>query len=329
MEEIPMSANLRKYNPKQDFLRIRDFLVDTFSLYGRPFNWMVGRWNFCRYFVLPVHSYHNTRFFGIPTTTERSHRDEQPLWERTIGVWETDGGDIVGVVHSENEEPGEAFIQIHPAYTDLYEAMVTYAETHLADTLGNVGYVKLYIDDANASLQRLASAKGYRRLAMSTPLLEFCVDEAPEPQLPSGFRIQSVLDEDDVEQRRKVYSLAFGAHYGPSAWDPASAFRLMQGAPDYRKDLDLFIVAPNGEYASFGTIWIDAANQYGNFEPVGTHVEYRRMGLARAVLYEGFRRMRQYDVTHSYMTSTNAFYLNIGFHKTPYAYSPWIKYFTI
>lgn len=73
-------------------------------------------------------------------------------------------------------------------------------------------------------------------------------------------------------------------------WPPAAAYETMQQAPGYRRDLDLFIVAPNGEYASFCTIWIDEKNKFGNFEPVGTHTEYQRMGLGRALLLEGFRR---------------------------------------
>jgi predicted N-acetyltransferase YhbS len=103
----------------------------------------------------------------------------------------------------------------------------------------------------------------------------------------------------------------------------------MQEAPDYRKDLDLFVVAPNGDYASFGTVWIDEKNEYGNFEPVGTHTEYQRMGLASALMFEGFKRMTQYGMTRSYMDSNNKFYQKVGFKKTPYSYHPWIKYFTI
>ena len=80
-----MAVSLRQYDSVRDFLRIRGFLVETFSLHGRPFNWMVDRWNFCRYFVLPVHSYHNARYF-VPTTSKYFNRDELPLWEQTIGV---------------------------------------------------------------------------------------------------------------------------------------------------------------------------------------------------------------------------------------------------
>ncbi|MCW4037134.1 MAG: GNAT family N-acetyltransferase [Candidatus Bathyarchaeota archaeon] len=324
-----MKVTFREYKPEQDFLRIRDFLVDTFSLYYRPFNWMLDRWNFLRYFVVPVHSFHNNRYFSVPTNSRHNNRDELPLWEKTIGIWENTDGDIVGVVHSENEEAGEAFIQIHPDYTFLYDEMVTYIEKYLADKVGNVGYVKLYIYDDNEQLKDIAAARGYRKLTLGTPILNYVIGDIPELLLPKGFRIKSVLDEDDVEKRRKVKAIAFGSNYGPSAWSPASAFKIMQEAPDYRKDLDLYVVAPNGDYASFCTVWIDVKNKYGNFEPVGTHVEYRRMGLARAVMFEGFRRMIQYGVTRSFMGSRNEFYQKIGFKKTSYSYSPWIKYFTV
>ena len=50
------------------------------------------------------------------------------------------------------------------------------------------------------------------------------------------------------------------------------------------------------------------------------------MGLGRALLMEGFRRMAERGVTRSFMGSGNEFYRKVGFKDTPYAYSPWIKY---
>jgi ribosomal protein S18 acetylase RimI-like enzyme len=322
-----MSVTFRTYDPNQDFMRIRDFLIDTFSLYQRPFNWLIDRWNFCRYFVIPVHSYYNISYFGVPTHTGRTFRDELPGWEKTVGIWENEEGHIVGVVNSENEEPGEAWIQIHPDYTSLYDEMVTYIEAHLADSAGDIGYVKLYVNEGS-ELSQIARGRGYRRLEHGTTHLEYTIDELPVPQLPEGFVIKSVLDEDDVDRRRMAKAIAFGARYCPSDWPPAAAFEEMQQAPDYRKDLDLFIVAPNGDYASFCTIWIDEVNKYGKFEPVGTHAEYQRMGLGRALLMEGFRRMAQYGATRSFMDSGNEFYRKVGFRETPYSYYPWIKHFT-
>ena len=258
-----MRTTLKAYDASRDFMRIRDFLVETFSLYQRPFNWCIDRWNFCRYFVIPVHTYYNVRYFGVPTHTYQHHRDELPFWEKTIGIWESEDGDIVSAVTTENEEPGEAWIQIHPDYTFLYDEMVTYIEEHLADRVGDIAYVKLYINE-DSELKEIAGARGYRKLHKhGTTHLEYTITERdPAPQLPEGFVIKSVLDEDDVDKRRMAKAIAFGAHYCPSDWAPASAYEEMQKAPDYRKDLDLFIVAPNGDYASFCTIWIDEKNRY-------------------------------------------------------------------
>ena len=323
-----MKAIRRAYDPDTDFIRTRDFLIDTFALYQRPFNWLVVRWNFCRYCVIPIHSYYNVRYFGVPTRPLHHFRDELPLWEQSIGIWENEEGRIVGVVHSENEEPGEVWFQIHPDYTFLYDEMVTYAEEHLADRVDNLGYVKLYIN-GNCELEQIARARGYRQLKHRMHYLEYAFEELPAPQLPQGYVIRSVLEEDDVNKRRMAKAIAFGGRYAPSDWVPAQVFKEIQQAPDYRKDLDLFVVAPNGEYASFCTIWMDVKNEYGVFEPVGTHAEYQGRGLGRALLMEGFRRMAQCGATRSFMDSSIEFYRKVGFRETPHFYSPWIRHFLV
>ena len=313
------------YDESRDYMRIRQFLIDTYAMYGRPMNWLIERWNFCRYHVLPLHTHYNVRYFGVPTRPHRSHRDELSVWEATIGVWENEGGEIVGVVHTENEEAGEAWFQIHPEYTHLADELVDFAEDHLADRVDDVAFLKVYAFEGT-ELERVVRSNGYKRLRHGST---YCVCEtatAPEALLPDGYVIKSVAEEDDVDKRRIAKSIAFGGGYAPSDWDPAAAFREMQRAPDYRPELDLFVVAPNGDYASLCTIWLDEANRYGNFEPVGTHDEYQGRGLGRALLHEGLRRMAARGIDRSYMDSGNPFYEKVGFHKTPYTRYPWIKY---
>ena len=323
-----MTTTSRPYDPGADYLRIRDFLIATFGLHSGPFNWLIDRWNFCRYVVIPQHSYYNVRYFGVPTRPVHHFRDEMQRWEQSIGVWENAEGDIVGVVHSENEEAGEAWFQIHPVYTFLYDEMVGYAEERLADRVDGRGFLKLYVNDGS-ELEEVARARGYRRLEGAAPWLEYTIDELPPPELPDGFVIRSVAEEDDVDKRRRAKAIAFGGNYAPSAWAPAAAYSQVQQAPDYRKDLDLFIVAPDGEYVSFCTIWMDEKNEYGVFEPVGTQAEYQGQGFGRTLLQEGFRRMARNGATRSFMQTTIGFYKRIGFRETGRSTAAWIQYFDV
>ncbi|MBK8028514.1 MAG: GNAT family N-acetyltransferase [Chloroflexi bacterium] len=75
----------------------------------------------------------------------------------------------------------------------------------------------------------------------------------------------------------------------------------MTTAPDYRLDLDVVVVAPDGQFAAFAQGWVDAENGIGLFEPVGTHPDFRKLGLCRAVIYEGLRRMHAAGATEAHV----------------------------
>ncbi|WP_257004085.1 GNAT family N-acetyltransferase [Streptomyces sp. SA15] len=51
----------------------------------------------------------------------------------------------------------------------------------------------------------------------------------------------------------------------------------------YRPELDLVVVSPAGDVVAYCQGWYDETNGIGEFEPVGTHPDHRRLGLARAV----------------------------------------------
>jgi ribosomal protein S18 acetylase RimI-like enzyme len=47
-----------------------------------------------------------------------------------------------------------------------------------------------------------------------------------------------------------------------------------------------------GRFAAYVLCWYDAENRAAEFEPVGTHPEHRRRGLASAVCRFALRRLR-------------------------------------
>jgi hypothetical protein len=133
----------------------------------------------------------------------------------------------------------------------------------------------------------LLRARGYQRGTMHFLLNARGLPEDPPPPLPPGYSLRHVRGEQDVAARVEVHRDAFA----PSRMT-VEKHRAVMAAPTYRPDLDLVVEAPDGTFAAFCLVWLDAANRAGEFEPVGCHSAHRRLGLTKAVLYEGMRRLR-------------------------------------
>jgi len=108
------------------------------------------------------------------------------------------------------------------------------------------------------------------------------------PMLPSGFTIRPLDGAREVEAAVALHRAAFG-----TAYMTVEERRAMMSGPDYDPALDLVAVAPDGRLAAYCLCGIDAeesarANQtIGYTDPVATHPDFQRRGLARALLLAG------------------------------------------
>ncbi|WP_379068439.1 GNAT family N-acetyltransferase [Mesorhizobium sp. UC22_110] len=116
--------------------------------------------------------------------------------------------------------------------------------------------------------------------------------DLPEPVLPAGFRFLTAEDVSRVD--------AVKAHR--DAWQSSSlseaAFARVQGTWPYRADLHVLVEAPDGTLAATAIIWLDAATQTAEFEPVGTHGDFRRRGLGTALQLHGMHRAKAVGAGH-------------------------------
>jgi ribosomal protein S18 acetylase RimI-like enzyme len=78
-------------------------------------------------------------------------------------------------------------------------------------------------------------------------------------------------------------------------------------------------------------VWVDELNRYGEIDPLGTHPDYRRLGLARALVAESFRRMRAAGLQRAYIESdadpnnvVNCLYESFGPIETYHGHR-WVK----
>ena len=123
------------------------------------------------------------------------------------------------------------------------------------------------------------------------------LSELEEPSVPDNFTVRTVRDGD--------YASRAGAHR--SAFHPSrfreDVYAAVRASAAYRPELDCVVEAPDGSIAAFALGWLDDENRLGELEPVGTHADYRRLGLGRAVNLFALRQLRSLGATEALVQS--------------------------
>jgi len=150
-----------------------------------------------------------------------------------------------------------------------------------------------------------------------TQLNERDLAEIEQPVLPAGFRFRTA-DEAGPEAAVRAHVDA----WTPTAYTARSYADVRQTAA-YRGDLHVLVEAPDGTMAASAIMWLDRANRTVEFEPVGTHPDYRRLGLARAMMLHGMHLARAAGATHATVVCLGApghprargLYYGLGFRE--------------
>jgi ribosomal protein S18 acetylase RimI-like enzyme len=246
--------------------------------------------------------------------------DEQ-AWESEIRLWETETGELVGVVHPEGgfgpvENDRDVFLEIDPHYRNLEDEMLAWAEAdHVARRPrdGRDWRLNTTVYGYDERRAEVLVRRGYRHLGLAGYKRRCALDRPiPAGELPPGYGVRPVA-EDEMGAWAAVVNAAFD-----NQLNTAERCRSWLQAPTNRRDLNLVAVAPDGVFTSFAIVWLDEANRIGAFEPVGTHPEYRRRGLAKAILCEGLRRLKALGAGAAYVgcgtgTAVTCLYEAVGF----------------
>ncbi|NDZ79867.1 GNAT family N-acetyltransferase [Streptomyces sp. SID10853] len=209
--------------------------------------------------------------------------------------------------------------QVHPGHAGLVDEVIDWYDGTAADTERTV----MPSSADGFALERWA-AHGYETDPSSlgdagewTQLNERDLADVAQPVLPDGFRFRTA---DEAGPKAAVQ-----AHL--DAWAPsgytAESYEGVRQAAGYRGDLHILVEAPDGTMASSTIMWLDEVNRTVEFEPVGTHPDYRRRGLGRAMLLHGMHRARAAGASHATVACLGApgrpeargLYYGIGFRE--------------
>lgn len=223
------------------------------------------------------------------------YHDADASFAEQIMLWE-DGDRLLGWVLF---TPAENYLDlfVHPSLRGTAEATAMHAWSEEQLRARGCKTVRLmWIVASDAVRRTFLEACGYQLAGESEHLHRMYVTRRalnsplPNSLLPNGFTVRGCLGEAELEARATAQ---YGAFQSKWEWGKYTArWRRFMRSPVYVPERDVVAVAPDGRIAAFAIHWVDAVNGVGYFEPVGTHPDFQRLGLGRAVLAESMRRLQ-------------------------------------
>lgn len=308
--------HMRAYAGDDDYWRIRAFLRVLFLRNARrEVCWHVVRWDYWRW--------PGVEGWG-----------DGPL-EGRVFIWEDEAVEVAAVLNPEGK--GQAFFQIgHRHHTSrLVAEMLDVAEGALAvPAPDGRKQLTVWVDSGDVLFQELLALRGYAPSAGTEHRHRRDLTEPiPPVALADGFTLRALGAEDELPKRAWYSWKAFNpdapeSDFAELGWE---WYLDIQRCPLYRRDLDLVTVAPNGELASFCTLWFDDTSRSAVIEPVGTYGPYQRLGLARAVILEGMHRVQRLGATVVFVSGhsdvANHLYRAVT-HEEDGRTIPWTKHWS-
>ena len=290
-----MAVRFRNYTQQagitDDYYKVRTFLVKL----GYS-EFVYARWDW-----MATHSYLDKSAVG------------------RIGLWE-DNGMLVGIATFDTVL-GNAYCLAFPDYSFLKKDMVIYSKQNLRgeDKFGIV------ILDSDIQFQDIAAELGF----IATPDKEndsvFYIDKiSTSYTLPSGFSITSMKDTYDRYKYRSVLWKGFNHELkgeGELKYSIETDKEVDNEMIRPFVDLNLKIAVVNkeGDFVSYCGMWYEPEAGFAIIEPVATDPAYRKMGLGKAAVLEGIKRVGQLGAKIVFVGSNQQFYYSIGLR--PYATS--------
>ncbi len=288
----------RPAQTEADYWRVYRFLIDCVPLIPLGHHWDMRRWE-------------GLRFYDARPTGN-------PDWMHGRYLWETESGQLVGIVHRDG--PSTVYLEVHPHYRHLEPEMVDWAEAHLRGPMkeGDGQQIHFFVYDYDASRQEMLATRGYEQMNYGGVIRHqrFGEQALAKPQVAAGYTLRTTNPEDlaDCQKIADLLNAAFGRTF-----HTAEEYQwFTRNAPSFRQYLDLVVVAPDGTFASYVGIPYDNVNRRGIFEPVCTHPEHRQRGLGKALMQEGLLRLQTMGavdvaVETGDMIPANALYDSLGF----------------
>ena len=207
-------------------------------------------------------------------------------WQQDLHLWEEEQTGLVGAAVF--RDPAFVKLIVLPQHRNLMAPMLDWVEMRFLEKQLADKQLTIESIESNPFFEELLGSSGYKK---DTGHYIFRENELAHTEqepviLPPGFSIQHIQTAEDLKQFHRGTEVVFNFPDNPAV------YQILRQAPSFEPELDLILLSPQGEIASFGSVWFDGALKLAEFEPVGTLPEFRKMGLGKALIVEACNRLR-------------------------------------
>lgn len=230
---------------------------------------------------------------------------DDPRYPDHFSTWLQEDGAVLTI---DSRDPREINVFPLPGVDPM--PLVRWAQRRLQG-VGEVGYVADRDTALNAALREEGYEPGYAFRAYEWDLQE----DLPEVELPEGWTVRPVRGEVEANSRRAASHAAFESRM-PEAMHLQRYLDFMR-SPVYEPARDLVAVDTHGRVGSFMIWWGDSSG-IAQIEPFGTHPDFHRRGIGRALIYHGLGEMKRAGMSLARVCTDDdrlatAFYEGVGF----------------
>lgn len=297
-----MKTTHRNYSEEQgDFHRLARFFTQNHANRRTHTTWCLGRlvdWKYARY--------QNKRAFAN-------------FCEENANLWFDGFDELAGFVICES---GDATFNILTldGYRFLYEDMLQWAMQTWKDHVTSESHFSTEVTEFQDWEIQILERYGFRPdVTFFTRRFDLTKDLVPRFPLEPGFSIVDMKSHPDYRAQGILRAEAFQKKSHLTEEEMTERLKYYNysiSGPVYHPDTDLCVMADDGRFASGCEALINAPALEADIERVCTHSDFRKRGLARAVIQECLYRLKNMGIHNAYITGYSeaaiALYASLG-----------------
>ena len=194
----------------------------------------------------------------------------------------------------------DLWMRVHPEAVDSSRVLLDWAlerATQIAGSENSPVDLLALVGESQSRLSRLLRRQGFAVVRIFAQLHRHLSEPLPDADLPQGLLLRALTGIEELDAWFELFQASFADHWRPPRMTLAEARHFVQQDPSYRPASDLVAIAPDGTFAALCQCVVRSEENAatgradGWIAWLGVSPKYRRLGLGRAMLLCGMKRL--------------------------------------